>query len=211
MSKHSERNILLGKKLRGIFLTGLAVTVPLGLTIYILSLIVKAMDSLLTFIPRSYQPEALLGMRIPGLGIMITLIIVFVCGLVTQSYIGGKMVNMGESLLHKIPVVRGIYNAFKQIFDTLFISKNQNFKKVVLVEFPRKGLYSVGFMTGTTDSEHSKKLCEKNCRVFVPTTPNPTTGFLIMVNDDELIELDITVEAAFTLIISGGIVAPPNQ
>jgi uncharacterized membrane protein len=94
---------------------------------------------------------------------------------------------------------------------TLFINKNQNFKKVVLVEFPRKGLYSVGFMTGTTDCEHSKKLCEKNCRVFVPTTPNPTTGFVIMVNDDELIELDITVEAAFTLIISGGIVAPQNQ
>jgi len=133
----------LGKKLRSIFLTGLAVAVPLGLTIYILSFLVRMMDNLLNFIPEPYQPGTLLGINIPGLGIIVTLAIIFICGLITQSYIGTKLVNFGESLLDKIPVVRSIYQATKQIFENLFINNNQSFKKVVLVEFPRKGVYSL--------------------------------------------------------------------
>jgi len=201
----------LGKKLRSIFLTGLAVAVPLGLTIYILSFLVRMMDNLLNFIPEPYQPGTLLGINIPGLGIIVTLAIIFICGLITQSYIGTKLVNFGESLLDKIPVVRSIYQATKQIFENLFINNNQSFKKVVLVEFPRKGVYSLGFVTGITGKEFSNKIGEEAIHVFIPKTPNPTAGYFIMVRDDELIELDMTVEAAFTLIISGGIVAPPNR
>jgi len=201
----------LGKKLRGIFLTGLAVTVPLGLTIYILSFLVRMMDSLLEIIPKPYQPGTLLGVHIPGLGIIVTLAIIFVSGLITQSYIGKKIVNVGESLLDKIPVVRSIYQATKQIFENLFINKNQSFKKVVLVEFPRRGVYSLGFVTGITGKEFSSKMGEEALHVFIPKTPNPTAGFFIMARSDELIELDMTVEAAFTLIISGGIVTPPNR
>ena len=201
----------MGKKLRSIFLTGLAVAVPLGLTIYILSFLVRMMDNLLNFIPEPYQPGTLLGINIPGLGIIVTLAIIFICGLITQSYIGTKLVNFGESLLDKIPVVRSIYQATKQIFENLFINNNQSFKKVVLVEFPRKGVYSLGFVTGITGKEFSNKIGEEAIHVFIPKTPNPTAGYFIMVRDDELIELDMTVEAAFTLIISGGIVAPPNR
>ncbi|OPY13356.1 MAG: hypothetical protein A4E69_01700 [Syntrophus sp. PtaB.Bin138] len=201
----------LGKKLRGIFLTGLAVTVPLGLTIYILSFLVRMMDSLLDIIPRPYQPGTLLGMHIPGLGMIVTLAVIFVCGLLTQSYLGTKLVTFGESLLDKIPVVRSIYQATKQIFEHLFINKNQSFKKVVLVEFPRKGVYSLGFVTGITGQEFSSRTGEEALHIFIPKTPNPTAGFFIMARSDDLIELDMTVEAAFTLIISGGIVTPPNR
>jgi len=169
------------------------------------------MDNLLNFIPEPYQPGTLLGINIPGLGIIVTLAIIFICGLITQSYIGTKLVNFGESLLDKIPVVRSIYQATKQIFENLFINNNQSFKKVVLVEFPRKGVYSLGFVTGITGKEFSNKIGEEAIHVFIPKTPNPTAGYFIMVRDDELIELDMTVEAAFTLIISGGIVAPPNR
>ncbi len=201
----------LGKKLRGIFLTGLAVTVPLGLTIYILSFLVRIMDSLLEIIPQPYQPGTLLGIHIPGSGIIVTLAIIFVCGLITQSYLGTKFVNFGESLLDKIPVVRSIYQATKQIFENIFLNKNQSFKKVVLVEFPRQGVYSLGFVTGITGKEFSDKMGEEALHVFIPKTPNPTAGFFIMARSDELIELDMSVEAAFTLIISGGIVTPPNR
>jgi uncharacterized membrane protein len=204
-------NTSLGKKLRSIFLTGLAVTVPLGLTIYILSFLVKIMDNLLAFIPARYQPGTVLGIYIPGLGIMITVIIIFFFGLITHSYVGSKLINYGESLLDKIPVVRSIYQAIKQIFENLFLNKNQSFKKVVLVEFPRKGVFSLGFVTGTTGEEFLNKMGEQAVHVFIPKTPNPTAGFFIMVRDDELIELDMTVEAAFTLIISGGIVEPSKR
>jgi uncharacterized membrane protein len=201
----------LGKKIRSIFLTGLAVTVPLGLTIYIFSFLVTMMDNLLEFIPTRYQPGAVLGIYIPGLGIMVTLIVIFFCGLITQSYVGTKLVNYGESLLDKIPVVRSIYQAIKQIFENLFLNKNQSFKKVVLVEFPRRGVFSLGFVTGITGEEFLDKMGERAVHVFIPKTPNPTAGFFIMVRDDELIELEMSVEAAFTLIISGGIVEPSKR
>jgi len=208
---HFKSMTFIGKKLRGIFLTGLAVTVPLGLTIYILSFLVRVMDSLLEIIPQPYQPGTLLGLHIPGLGILFTLAIIFFAGLITQSYLGTKIVKVGESLLDKIPVVRSIYQATKQIFENLFINKNQSFKKVVLVEFPRTGVYSLGFVTGVTGKEVSRRMGEDALHVFIPKTPNPTAGFFIMARSEDLIELDMTVEAAFTLIISGGIVIPPNR
>ncbi|WP_237671715.1 DUF502 domain-containing protein [Syntrophus gentianae] len=152
-----------------------------------------------------------MGIHIPGSGIIVTLAIIFVCGLITQSYLGTKFVNFGESLLDKIPVVRSIYQATKQIFENIFLNKNQSFKKVVLVEFPRQGIYSLGFVTGITGKEFSDKMGEEALHVFIPKTPNPTAGFFIMARSDELIELDMSVEAAFTLIISGGIVTPPNR
>ena len=201
------------KKLKKIFLTGLAVIIPIGLTLYILIFIIDLMDTLLIIIPKRYQPDTLLHFHIPGLGVIVTVVLVFICGLLTRSYFGNKLVMWGESLVDKIPIVRSIYQAIKRIADAMFKGTGQNFKKVILVEFPRKGVYSVGFVTGKPNEEMRTRIGNKgnHISIFVPTTPNPTTGFFMMVPEDELIYTDMLVEEAFTLIISGGIVTPPDR
>lgn len=204
---------MLKKSMKRIFLTGLAVLIPVGLTIYILSFIIGIMDSLLRVIPTQYQPDNLLGIHIPGLGAIVTVILIFACGLVTTSYFGNRLVRFGERLVGKIPFVRSIYQAIKRIADSLFVDKAQSFKKVVLVEYPRRGIYSVGFITGTPNGEIQKTIGQKGLcvGVFMPLALTPTTGFYIMVPLDELIELRMTAEEAFTLIISAGIVTPNDK
>jgi len=208
-----EKDYQLKRKLKTIFLTGLAVITPIGLTLYILNFIIDLMDNLLTIIPKRYQPDTLLPFHIPGLGVIVTVIMVFICGLLTRSYFGNKLVTWGETLVDKIPIIRSIYQAIKKVADGMFKSTKQNFKKVVLVEFPRKGMYSVGFVTGMPNREIGAKMGESGnyISILLPTAPNPTTGFFIMVPEDELIYTDMLVEEAFTLIISGGIVNPPNR
>lgn len=201
------------KKLKRIFVTGLAVVVPAGLTLYILSFIIGVMDSLLQVIPTHYQPDQLLGVHIPGLGVIVTVALIFISGLVTASYFGNRMVRFGEGLVGKIPFVRSIYQAIKRIADSLFMDKTRSFKKVVLVEYPRKGIFSVGFVTGTPNGDIQKKLDQKEpcVGVFMPLALTPTTGFFIMVPRSELVEISMTVEEAFTLIISAGIVTPSDR
>jgi uncharacterized membrane protein len=201
------------KKLKRIFVTGLAVVIPAGLTLYILSFIIGVMDSLLQVIPTHYQPDQLLGVHIPGLGVIVTVALIFISGLVTASYFGNRMVRFGERLVGKIPFVRSIYHAIKRIADSLFMDKTRSFKKVVLVEYPRKGIYSVGFVTGTPNGDIQKKLGQNEpcVGVFMPLALTPTTGFFIMVPRSELVEISMTVEEAFTLIISAGIVTPSDH
>ena len=201
------------RKLKRIFLTGLAVVIPAGLTLYILSFIINIMDNLLKVIPKHYQPDNLFGIHIPGLGAIVTVILIFVCGLVTRSYLGNRLVRFGERLVGKIPFVRSIYQAIKRIADSLFMDKARSFKKVVLVEYFRRGVYSVGFVTGTPNEEIQNIIGQKNpcVSVFMPLALTPTTGFFIMVPQTELIELRMTVEEAFTLIISAGIVTPTDH
>jgi uncharacterized membrane protein len=204
---------MLKKKMKRIFLTGLAVVIPVGLTIYILSFIIDMMDNLLRVIPSQYQPDNLLHVHVPGLGAIITVILIFICGLVTTSYVGKQLVRFGEHLVGKIPFVRSIYQAIKRIANSLFMDKTKSFKKVVLVEYPRRGVYSVGFVTGTPNGEIQKIIGQKSpcVGVFMPLALTPTTGFFIIVPHDELIELSMTVEEAFTLIISAGIVTPTEN
>jgi uncharacterized membrane protein len=204
---------MIKKKLKRIFLTGLAVIIPAGLTIYILTFIIDLMDNLLLVIPLKYQPDNLLNVHVPGLGAIVTVILIFICGLVTTSYLGNRMVRFGEHLVGKIPFVRSIYHAIKRIANSLFMDKAQSFKKVVMVEYPRRGVYSIGFITGTPNGEIQKIIGQKNqcVGVFMPLALTPTTGFFIMVPHDELIELRMTVEEAFTLIISAGIVTPADH
>ena len=204
---------MLKKRMKRIFLTGLAVVIPAGLTIYILSLIIGMMDNLLKVIPAQYQPDNLLNVHIPGLGVIVTVILIFVCGLVTTSYLGNRLVRFGEHLVGKIPFVRSVYQAIKRIADSLFMDKARSFKKVVLVEYPRRGVYGVGFVTGTPNGEIQKTIGQKSpcVGVFMPLALTPTTGFFIMVPRNELIELRMTVEEAFTLIISAGIVTPTDH
>jgi uncharacterized membrane protein len=204
---------MLKKKLKRIFLTGLAVVIPAGVTLYILSFIIDVMDNLLRVIPQQYQPDNLFSVHIPGLGAIVTVILIFICGLVTTSYFGNRMVRFGERLVGKIPFVRSIYQAIKRIADSLFMDKARSFKKVVMVEYPRPGVYSIGFVTGTPNGEIQKRIGQKTpcVGVFMPLALTPTTGFFIMVPSDELIELRMTVEEAFTLIISAGIVTPTDH
>ncbi|MCX5845094.1 MAG: DUF502 domain-containing protein [Deltaproteobacteria bacterium] len=199
------------KKLKQIFLTGLAVTIPIGLTLYILFFLIDIMDGLLKIIPVRYHPDTLLGIHIPGLGIIVTLALITIAGLVTTSYVGYKIVQSGEDLVDRIPFVRNIYQAIKKISDSMFMDKRSSFKKVVLVEFPRKGVYTIGFVTGVPSGEIRKKAGQNCISVFLPTTPNPTSGYLIIVPEDELVPMDMSVEEALTFIISVGIVTPSDR
>ncbi len=198
------------KSIKGVFLTGVIAVIPAGVTIYILYLIIKLMNNLVRFVPARYHPDQLLPFHIPGLGVIITLILIFTIGLVTRSYLGKKLARLGDRMVRRIPLVRGIYNALKQFVDAVFSDKGQSFKKAVLLEYPRKGLYSIAFVTGVSRGEVQAKTSQRCVNVFVPTTPNPTSGFYIMVPEGDMITLDMTVEEAFTLIISGGIVSPED-
>jgi uncharacterized membrane protein len=197
------------KKVKQIFLTGLAVTIPIGLTIYILIFLISLMDGMLNIIPSRLHPDQVLGFRIPGLGIIFTLILILAMGLTTRSILGRRLLLWGETLVYKIPLVRGIYQALKQIVFAMMSTKGESFKRVVLVEFPRKGLYTVAFVTGIASGEVQEKTKERCINIFIPTTPNPTSGFYMMVPEDQVVRLDMSVEEAFKLIMSGGIVAPP--
>jgi len=201
----------LKKKLKQIFLTGLAVTIPIGLTLYILFFLIDIMDGLLKIIPVRYHPDTLLGIHIPGLGIIVTLSLITIAGLVTTSYVGYKIVQSGEDLVDRIPFGRNIYQAIKKISYSMFMDKRSSFKKVVLVEFPRKGVYTIGFVTGVPSGEIRKKAGQNCISVFLPTTPNPTSGYLIIVPEDELVPMDMSVEEALTFIISVGIVTPSDR
>jgi uncharacterized membrane protein len=202
------------KKLKRIFLTGLAVVIPAGLTIYILFFIIDVMDSLLRIIPDDYHPDRLLfQLHIPGLGVIVTVILIFICGLVTTSYFGNRLFHFGERIVGKIPFVRSLYQAIKRIAEALFMDKAQSFKKVVICEYPRRGVYSIGFITGAPNGELQKSLGGNSpcVGVYIPCALTPTTGVFVMIPGDELIEVSMTVEEAFTLIISAGIVTPPEH
>lgn len=204
---------MLKKKMRRIFLTGLAVVIPAGLTIYILFFIINVMDKLLQIIPFHYQPDYLLNVHIPGLGVIFTVFLIFLCGLVTTSYFGNRLIGFGERIVGKIPIVSSIYQALKRIADSFFMDKAQSFKKVVIVEYPRRGIYSIGFITGTPNGD-IQNLLRQNQRcvgIYIPCALTPTTGVFVMVPRDELIEIDMSVEEAFTLIISAGIVTPVER
>ncbi|MHB8769770.1 MAG: DUF502 domain-containing protein [Syntrophales bacterium] len=199
--------------MKRIFLTGLAVVIPAGLTIYILFFIIDVMDSLLRVIPDSFHPDQLFQLHIPGLGVIVTVLLIFCCGLVTTSYLGNRLFRFGERIVGKIPFVRSLYQAIKRIAESLFMDKAQSFKKVVICEYPRRGVYSIGFITGTPNGEIQKSMRGNSpcVGVYIPCALTPTTGVFVLIPRDELIEVGMTVEEAFTLIISAGIVTPPEQ
>ncbi|HEU19402.1 MAG TPA: DUF502 domain-containing protein [Deltaproteobacteria bacterium] len=199
------------KTIKNIFLTGIIAIIPVGLTFYVIYLMIRMMDNLLRIIPPRFHPDQLLTFHIPGLGVIFTMILIFLVGLIVKSYLGKKIVDLGEWLLGKIPFVSGIYNALKKLAETIFSDKSQSFRRVVLIEYPRKGLYSVAFVTGVSKGEVQAKTEDLMLNLFVPTTPNPTSGFYIMVPENDVINLTMTVEEAFTLIMSGGIVTPSDN
>ncbi len=202
----------LKRRLRNIFITGILITVPVAFTLFILNFLLKLLDNLVVpwFIKTLIEigtpiPE---DFRLPGLGLILIVLLIFVVGVLTKSFLGGKLVQLGEMIVDRIPVVRSIYTGAKQVVTTIAEADTKAFRKVVLVEFPRKGIYSVGFITGYTEGEVQELTDAKLVNVFVPTTPNPTSGFLVFVAHEDIIELTMTVEEGVKFIISVGIVTP---
>jgi uncharacterized membrane protein len=193
--------------LKSVFLTGLLVLVPLAITLWVLGLIIGTMDQTLLLLPADWRPERF-GYRIPGLGALLTLAFIFIVGLLTQNFIGQKLVQWWDLIVRHIPVVGPLYTSVKQVSDTLLSSSGNAFRKALLIEYPRKGSYTIAFLTGTPGGDVVNHLKEEHVSVYVPTTPNPTSGFFLMLPKSEVIELDMTVDAALKYIVSMGVVAP---
>ena len=196
--------------IRKYILTGLLVLVPLFLTGWVLLTLFKLTDRVLNLIPRVYRPEELLGFPIPGLGLILTVAIIFVIGGLVANVIGRKLVAVGERILEKIPFLRWFYFSSKQIIEAVFINSQDSFRRAVLLEYPRRGLYSIGFVTGESSGQ-LKESVPGSVTVFVPTTPNPTSGYLIVVPEAETIPLDWSVDESFRVIISAGVIMPGEE
>ncbi len=193
------------------FITGLLIWVPLGMTAWVLKFLVDTMDQSLLLLPDNLQPERLLGMNIPGIGTVLTLLVVFITGLLTANIIGQKLVSFWEGVLWRIPVVKSIYWGIKQVSDTLFSSQGVAFRKALLVQYPREGSWTIAFMTGQPGGDVISHLKGEYISVYVPTTPNPTSGFFLMMPKSDVIELDMNVDTALKYIISMGVVSPNNE
>jgi len=196
--------------LKRYFITGLLVVVPLYITVYVLTLIVGFMDNIFNVLPITLRPDTYLPVRIPGQGIAITLIGIFLTGAIATNILGKRLFAFGERVLLKVPIVRIVYNASKQFMETFFSDERDGFRKVVLVEFPREGVYSLGFVTGKAKGEFKNKVHDNSISVFMPTAPNPTSGYLIMVEEADTIPMEMSVEDAFKVVMTGGMVVPPG-
>lgn len=191
--------------MRKYFITGLLVLVPLAITAWVLNLVIGTLDQSLVLVPKEWQPHT----HIPGLGAIITLAIVFLTGLLTNNLVGKWVVRMWERVLHRIPVVNSIYGSVKQVSDTLFSSSGNAFRKAVLVPYPHENSYTIAFLTGVPGGDVANHLAGDYVSVYVPTTPNPTSGFFLMMERSRTVELDMTVDEALKYIVSMGVVAPP--
>ncbi|NMM29141.1 MAG: DUF502 domain-containing protein [Glaciimonas sp.] len=194
--------------MRKYFITGLLVLVPLVITLWVLSLIIGTMDQSLLLLPERWQPKTLFGFNLPGLGTILTLLSIFLVGLLAQNFIGNYVVIAWEGILRRIPVVNSIYSGVKQVSDTLFSPNGNAFRKALLVQYPREGSWTIAFMTGTPGGDVKNHLLGDYVSVYVPTTPNPTSGFFLMMPRADVIELDMSVDAALRYIVSMGVVAP---
>jgi uncharacterized membrane protein len=194
--------------LRKYFITGLLILVPLFITIWVFHSVIGFMDQSLLLLPIEWRPEALLGMHIPGVGTILTLLIILVTGILARNYIGNYVLGFWEGLLNRIPIVNSIYSSVKQVSDTLFSSDGNAFRTAVLVQYPRQGVWTIAFVTGTPSHEVQQHLQGEFVNIYVPTTPNPTSGFFLMVAKTEIIELEMSVDVALKHIVSMGVVAP---
>lgn len=197
------------KLIKRYFITGLLIWVPLVITGWVLSLIVSTLDQSLRLLPTSIHPQTLLGFAVPGAGAVLTLVMILLTGLLAANFIGQKLVVWWEKLLARIPVVNSVYNSVKQVSDTLFSPNGNAFRKALLVQYPREGSWTVAFLTGAPGGDIVNHLQGEHVSVYVPTTPNPTSGFFLMMSAKDVVELDMTVDEALKYIISMGVVAPP--
>lgn len=196
------------KRLRRYLVAGILVWLPLGVTIIIVRFLISLMDKSLVLIPRQYHPEEWLGVGIPGLGVILTIILLLLTGVLTANIVGRSFIGGWESLMDRIPIARSIYSAAKNFAEIVFSDSGNAFKKVLLVEYPRKGIYTLSFQTATDVGEIQGRTGQDVVCCFVPTTPNPTSGFIIVIPKKDTIELDMEVDEAAKLIMSLGVVIP---
>jgi uncharacterized membrane protein len=194
--------------LRKYFISGLLVWMPIWVTLLVIKFIVDMLSKSLLLLPQDYQPDYLLGFHVPGIGVIVTVIIILVTGLLAANFIGSRVVAFGDALMARIPLVRSVYTGVKQVTQTLFTPGGQSFRKVLLVEYPREGTWCLAFQTGEGNQEIEGKLNSQESMVsyFIPTTPNPTSGFLMMAPKSKVIELDMSVDQALKYVISLGVV-----
>jgi uncharacterized membrane protein len=196
--------------MRKYFITGLLILVPLAITAWVLNLVISTMDQSLLFVPERWQPRTLIGFDIPGLGTLLTVLIVFLTGLLTNNLVGNYVVKLWEKLVTRIPVVSSLYSSVKQVSDTLFSSSGNAFRKAVLIPYPHQNSYTIAFLTGAPGGDVKNHLVGDYVSVYVPTTPNPTSGFFLMMARENVVELDMSVDAALKYIVSMGVVAPED-
>ena len=196
-------------KIRGYFLTGIIVTAPVGLTFYVSFIFIGFIDSKVrNIIPVQYHYDNILPFEIPGLGLLFVFIMLTFIGFLTAGLIGRYIIKLGERIIARLPIIRSVYGALKQIFESVLKTSSKSFREVVLIEYPRKGIWAIGFITGDTKGEVQYSLKEEIVNVFLPTTPNPTSGFLLFVPRKDLKVLNMNVEEGIKMVISGGIVTP---
>ena len=194
--------------MKRILIAGLLVWAPLGITIWVLHFLVTTLDQTLGLLPDAWQPDRLLGFHVPGLGVLLSFLILLVTGVIAANFLGARLILLWEAVLGRIPVVKSIYSSVKQVSDTLLSDKGNAFRKALLVEFPREGSWTIGFLTGTPDRSVAPHLPGDHVSVYVPTTPNPTGGYFLMLPRSRVRELEMTVDEALKYIISMGVVAP---
>lgn len=194
--------------LRKWFFAGLLVVLPLAITWWVLQWILSTLDQTLLILPTNWQPDRILGIHIPGLGVVLALAILLVVGAVTSNFVGRRLLAWGDGILHRIPVVRSIYSGVKQVSDTLFSETGNAFRTAVLIEWPRPGVHTIGFVTGSPGGDVPNHLPGDYLSVYVPTTPNPTGGYFVMLRKSDCIELNMSVDEALRYVISMGVVAP---
>lgn len=201
----------MGATLRRYFVAGLLVWIPLGITLWVLTLLVELMDQSLLLLPEHYRSEALFGFHVPGMGLILTAAIVLATGALALNFAGRKLIDLGHAILGRIPIVRSIYGGVKQISDTLFSPEGKAFRRAVLVRYPHAGSWTVALVTGNPQHELASILGSDQVAVFVPTTPNITAGFFLVVPRSETIELDMSVDEALKYIISIGVAEPARR
>ena len=197
--------------LKKYIIAGLLVWLPFAATVVIVKLVIDLLDKTILLLPPEWHPVALLGFSIPGFGIILALSILLLTGMLAANLFGRRFVEIWERILNKIPLVRSIYSSIKQISNTIFDPSGKSFRKVVMLQYPRKGLWSIGFLTNDNVGDEMSAVDDRLVAVFIPTTPNPTSGFIIMTRNDEIIELDMSVEEGFKFIISMGVIIPDGS
>jgi uncharacterized membrane protein len=196
------------RSIRNYLIGGLLVWIPIMVTVWVVRFLARILDQSLLLLPPPWRPEALFGMYVPGLGVILSLLLLLLTGVVVKNLFGGRMVGGLESLVRRIPVIGPVYSGAKTFSETVLTDKGSSFKQVVMVEFPRKGVFSIGFITSEDLEEVQAKTAQDVTCVFVPTTPNPTTGFIILVPRNEVVRLDMTVDDAFKMLLTLGVVVP---
>ena len=197
--------------MRRYFIGGLLIWVPIWVTLLVLKFMVDLLDKVVDLIPHAYQPAQLIGFDIPGLGVVLVVLLLFFTGMLAANFIGRWFVAFSEGIFVRIPLVRSIYKAVKQVMNSLFSTSGESFRRVLLVEYPRKGLWSIAFQTSRGFTEAKEHIGEELVTIFIPTTPNPTSGFLMMIPAKDAVELKISVEAALRMVISLGVVLPEEK